>query len=242
MQALLRKPAISNRIADQSLILIGTVHGDPSGFARARKLLAHLQPDIVTVEISPFSLRYRLKHGPGWQRQLARTLAQLPATAVRHLAIQRLVAQVALPFEVRAARDYHRSIGVPWRPLDLGGLARRHLPRYSPELLSLANLQALLATSDGTLTEFVAAEFHRARLALARAPRRLLTSGTKELLRRERFLARRLRTLASRYRRLVHLGGWEHLVPWQDAAGLWRDLEDLQPRRLLLDDADRLLA
>jgi hypothetical protein len=194
------------------------------------------------VEISPFSLRYRLKHASGWQRQITQALSQFPPAAVRHLAIQRLVAQVALPFEVRAARDYHRRSGVPWRPLDLGGLARRHLPRYSSELLSLANLQALLATSDGTLTEFVAAEFRQARLALARSPRRLLTSGTKEILRRERFLARRLRTLAFRYRRLVHLGGWEHLVAWQDAAGLWRDLEDLQPRRLLSDDADRLLA
>ena len=105
-----------------SLSLIGTVHGDPWGYARAGKLLAHLQPDIVTVEISPFSLRYRLKHGPGWQRQLARALAELPAGAARHLAIQRLAAQVALPFEVRAARDYRRSTGVPWRPLDLGVL------------------------------------------------------------------------------------------------------------------------
>ncbi len=233
---------MSNLITDHSLILIGTVHGDPLGYARAGKLLEHLQPDIVTVEISPFSLRYRLKHGPGWQRQLARALAQLPATAARHLAIQRLVAQVALPFEVRAARDYHRSTGVPWRPLDLGGLARRHLPRYGPELLSPANLQALLATPDGSLEEFVAAEFNRARLALIRSPRRLLTSGSTEMMRRERLLARRLRTLTSRHRRVVHLGGWEHLVAWQDAAGLWSDLADLQPQRLLLDEADRPLA
>lgn len=242
MPALPRNPAVSNLIADHSLILIGTVHGDPSGFARAGKLLAHLQPDIITVEISPFSLRYRLRHASGWQRQLTKVLSQFPPAAVRHLAIQRLVAQVALPFEVRAARDYHRSTGVPWRPLDLGGLARRHLPRYGPELLSPANLQALLATADGSLEEFIAAEFHRARLALVRSPRRLLTSGTKETLRRERSLARRLRTLASKYPCLVHLGGWEHLVTWQNAAGLWRYLADLQPRRLLLDDADRLLS
>jgi hypothetical protein len=242
MQALPQKSPISNLIADHSLILIGTVHGDPLGFARAGKLLAHLQPDMVTVEISPFSLRYRLKHASGWQRQLTQVLSQLPAAAVRHLAIQRLVAQVALPFEVRAARDYHRSTGVPWRPLDLGGLARRHLPRYGSELLSPANLQALLATPDGTLTEYVAAEFHRARLALERSPRRLLSPGIPEMLRRDRFLARRLRTLASRYRVLVHLGGWEHLVAWQDAAGLWRDLADLQPRRVLLDEGDRVLA
>ena len=212
------------------------------GYARAGKFLAQLQPDMVTVEISPFSLRYRLKHGPGWQRQLARALALLPATAVRHLAIQRLVAQVALPFEVRAARDYHRRTGVHWRPLDLGGPARRHLPRYGPELLSPANLQTLLTTADGSLEEYVAVEFNRARLALEHNPRRLLTSGSTEIVRRERWLARRLRTLTSRYRQVVHLGGWEHLVAWQDGTGLWSALADLQPRRLLLDEADELLA
>jgi hypothetical protein len=194
------------------------------------------------VEISPFSLRYRLKHGPVWQRQLARTLAQLPATAARHLAIQRLTAQVALPFEVRAARDYHRGTGVPWRPLDIGGPARWHLPRYGPELLNLANLQALLTTADGSLDEFIAAEFRRAHLALVGSPRRLLPFGSSEVLQRERFLARRLRTLTFRYRRIVHLGGWEHLVAWQDGPGLWSDLADLQPRRLLLDEADPLSA
>ncbi len=100
----MRENAIAEDSANFSLILIGTVHGDPRGQARAGKLLHHLRPDLVTVEISPFSLRYRLKHGRGWQRQLAAALAELPAGAERHLAIQRLAAQVALPFEVRAAR------------------------------------------------------------------------------------------------------------------------------------------
>jgi hypothetical protein len=236
------KPAISTFNADHSLILIGTVHGDPRGYVRTMKLLEHLKPDFVTVEISQFSLRYRLKHGTGWQRQLARALAQLPATAVRHLAIQRLVAQVSLPFEVRAARDYHRSTGVLWRPLDLGGVSRRHLPRYGSELLSQANLQALLTTTDGSLDEYVTAEFHRARSALVHPPRRLLAAASPEILLRERFLARRLRTLACRYRRVAHLGGWEHLVAWQDGRGLWRDLADLQPQRLLLNEADGVRA
>jgi hypothetical protein len=216
------------------------VHGDPLGYGRARKLLASLTPDMVTVEISPFSLRYRAKHGPGWQRQLARVLSQLPAGAGSHLAILRLAAQVALPFEVRAARDYYRATGTPWLPLDLSGPARRHLPRYGPKLLSRTNLQALLETSDGELTEYIAAEFHRARLTLARSPRRPLTHGSPETLRRERFLARRLRALASRYHRLAHLGGWEHLVAWQDGPGLWRELAEVQPRPLLLDEADQL--
>jgi hypothetical protein len=226
--------------ANFSFILIGTVHGDPRGLARAAKLLLHLRPDLVTVEISPFSLRYRLQHGRCWQRQLAANLAALPAGAERHLAIQRLAAQVALPFEVRAACDYSRRINVPWRPLDLGSLSRRHLPRYETELLSPANLEALLATPDGDLEDFVAGQFCRARQALAGAPRRSIFPGIPETLRRERFLARRLRRLVSRHRRVVHLGGWEHLEAREDSPSLWSDLADLQPGRVLLDEADRL--
>jgi hypothetical protein len=192
------------------------------------------------VEISPFSLGYRLQHGRGWQRQLAAALADLPAGAERHMAIQRLAAQVALPFEVRAAGDYGRRANVPWRPLDLGFLSRRHLPRYETELLTPANLEALLTTADGSLADFVAGEFRRARQALAGAPRRRVFPCAPETVRRERFLARRLRRLVSRHRRVVHLGGWEHLVAWEDSPGLWPDLADLKPRRMLLDEADRL--
>jgi len=141
----LRENAIWKDNANFSLILIGTVHGDPRGQARAGKLLQHLRPEMVTVEISPFSLRYRHQHEALWQRQLANALAELPEGAALHLAIRRLAAQVAMPFEVRAARDYSRSAGVPWHPLDLVFLSRRHLPRYATELLTPANLEALLA-------------------------------------------------------------------------------------------------
>jgi len=227
-------------IVNFSLILVGTVHGDPQGQARAGKLLHHLRPELVTVEISPFSLWYRLKHGGRWQRRLAAALAELPTGAERHLAIQRLAAQVALPFEVRAAGDYSRRVNVPWRPLDLGFLSRRHLPRYETELLSPGNLRALLDTADGELKDFVAGRFRQARQALAGAPRRRIFPALPETWRRERVLARRLRSLVSRHRRVVHLGGWEHLVPWEGSQGLWHDLADLNPRRVLLDEADQL--
>ena len=46
----------------------------------------------------------------------------------------------------------------PLASLDLGFLSRRHLPQFEPELLSLANLKALLTTADGSLVEFVAAD------------------------------------------------------------------------------------
>ena len=134
---------------------------------------------------------------------------------------------MALPFESRAARDYGRRSAIPWRPLDLGRLSRRHLPRYARELLAPENVRALLTTKDEPLAAYVAREYRRARLAVQRRHGGL--RGDPETRRRERLQARRLRDCLARYPRVVHLGGWEHLVPvplavstpGRRGAGLW---------------------
>jgi hypothetical protein len=225
------------------LILIGTVHGDPRGYERGWKWLDRLRPDLVTVEVSPFSLWYRRRHGASWQRLLAESLLSLPPGAAAHPAIRRVAAQVAPPFEAVLARDWSRRHGAPWRPVDLGELSRRHLPAYARELLTPDNLWALLASEapGGSLEEFAAKEYRRARLA-CQGPRRRLLPLSAGAWRRERLLARRLRRLAGRGRRLVHLGGWEHLAPWEDGGSLWHGVADLNPLRLLLDEADFLPA
>jgi hypothetical protein len=220
-----------------SLLLIGTVHGDPQGYERALKLLRRFQPDLVTVEVSRFSLRYRQRQESNWRRLLNLALEDLPIEARGHLAIRRLLSQVALPFEVRAARDYSRQYGIPWRPLDLGGPSRRHLPRYARELISPENLKALLSTKDEPLEDCVAREYRRAHLS-CRRPTWRLPGLDPETRRRERHQVRRLRYYLGRYDRVAHLGGWEHLAPWLDGDGLWAGLVDLQPLRLFLDEAD----
>ncbi len=219
------------------LILIGTVHGDPEGYTRACKLLERFKPDLVTVEVSRFSLRDRQRQELRWQRLLYQALAALPAAAANHLAIRRLITQVSLPFEVRAARDYSRRGSAPWRPLDLGAPSRRHLPCYGRELLSLENLQTLLDTEDEPLEDYINREYRRAQLS-CRQPLWHPRTAAPETARRERLLARRLRRHLARFGRVAHLGGWEHLVPWRAAAGLWQRLADLEPLRLFLDEAD----
>ncbi|MCL4501043.1 MAG: hypothetical protein M1438_04205 [Deltaproteobacteria bacterium] len=220
-----------------NLLLIGTVHSDPLGYERAVKLLQHFQPDLITVEVSHFSLRYRQRQEANWRRLLNQTLEDLPAKARNHLAIRRLMAQAALPFEARAARDYSRQYGIPWRPVDLGAISRRHLPRYARELMSPENLKTLLTTEDEPLEDFVAREYRRARLS-CRRPAWRLPGVDPETRRRERLQVRRLRYYLARYDRLAHLGGWEHLAPWRDGDGMWQKLADYRPLRVLLDEAD----
>jgi hypothetical protein len=219
-----------------ALILIGTVHGDPRGYERVLGLLKCLRPDVVTVEISRFSLRYRRAWEGRWRRLLNGALVGLPPGADRHPAIRRVAAQITLPFEYRAARDYSRLSGAKCLPLDLGGLSRRHLPRYGRELLSTANLRALTAEPQDSLEDWVAREFRRARLAWQRSPWRLAMDSTPETLRRERFLARRLERLAGQGGRIAHLGGWEHLVPWRDGQGFLSWLDQQKPCILWADE------
>jgi hypothetical protein len=95
-----------------------------------------VRPEIITVEISPFSVRYRGRAARGWQRRLAAALEGLPPESLGHPAIARLAAQTALPFEYRAARDWGRAHGVAVKLVDAGRVARRHLPRYATELLT----------------------------------------------------------------------------------------------------------
>ncbi|MEW6388239.1 MAG: hypothetical protein AB1491_12050 [Thermodesulfobacteriota bacterium] len=225
-----------------NLILLGTVHGDPQGYERAWKLLDHFRPEIVTVEISPFSVRYRGRAERRWQKLFNQALAELPPGAREHLALRRIAAQVALPFEYRVARDWGQRYGIPVKPLDLSGPARRHLPRYGKELLSPANLKALLQTPDGSLEDFVTGEFSRARRSLDGQVSRLPLFKDKEARERECFLARRLRRLAASGARLAHLGGWEHLPSRSDGAGLAHLLNDLNPGLFLLNQGDHLPA
>jgi len=224
-----------------NLILLATVHGDPAGYERAWRIFQQVQPEVITVEISPFSVRYRQQARRRWRRRLSEALATLPPGAEKSLAVARVAAQAELPFEYRAARDWGKLRQVPIKFLDVGRVARSHLPRFADELLSPDNLRLLWEYgAAGTLETFVAAEFRRARLAregkLKRAPRPADPDGQS----REHLWARRLKDLVGSGKRLVHLGGWEHLVTWEDGGGLTKLLADLNPQVILLDEADKL--
>ena len=223
-----------------SLYLLATVHGDPVGYARAWRFFEQVRPEVITVEISRFSVRYREQALEGWRRRLAEALKTLSPEAEKSLAVARVAAQADLPFEYRAARDWGKLHRVPIKFLDAGKVARSHLPRYADELLSPDNLRVLSENgASGTLEDFVAAEFRRARLAREgklRPRPRPADSGDK---RRERLWARRLMDLLKDGKRVVHLGGWEHLVSWEGGGGLTQLLADLNPDVILLDEADR---
>jgi hypothetical protein len=222
-----------------TLVLVGVVHGDPAGYEQLKRLLEQRRPRLISVEISEFSWRWRCHREARWQQLLQLAREALPPAERRHLALQRVAAQIALPFEVRAAADYAREHGVAWRAVDLKSVAREHLPRYETELLNPDNLRRLALTPDGDWGDYIRREYQRARRAwqAGRAGSLAGTTLPPETTLREKVLAHRVARLAREWGRLVHVGGWEHLIVSGRRITMADFLATWRPARVLLDES-----
>jgi hypothetical protein len=226
-------------VAEQpEIILVGVVHGDPEGYDKLIKFFHRVRPRIISVEISEYSWRYRRSQKAQWQKRFQHSRQSLPPQQRHHLALHKLAAQIALPFEARTAEDFAQQHGVSWQAVDINGIAREHLPRYGEELLSPDNLRNLVLTQDGAWGEYIRQEYRRARRVLqtGRGSGMVMTTGavSPQAGMREKVLAHRVAQLAKQWLRVVHVGGWEHLIrsgprkTMADFLSVWR------PQRVLL--------
>jgi hypothetical protein len=233
------------KVAEQpEIFLVGVVHGDPDGYEKARRLLNRIRPQTISVEISEYSWQVRRRQEPRWQRRFQRGVESLPRQQRKHPALQRVAAQIAYPFEVRAAEDYAQRHGVLWQAVDINAVAREHLPRYREELLSSQNLRNLALTPESDWGEYILQEYRRARRALGKDQGRGIGIGDTEVspqeAMREKVLAQRVRRLAQKWLRVVHFGGWEHLLTLGQRKTMADFLTAWRPQRLLLDELEAL--
>lgn len=233
----------------QTVFLVGTCHRDLQGFNRSRRLLEVLRPDVVLVEVSPFAVRIRQKHGRFFLKlfrnhlkRAAALTSMSPAAALRTLPVLYILRQLTLPFEFRAVRRWSADAGRPYFCADFSEASRVFVLDW-PEMVSLKNLENLLRRGLDTAVP-ASEEYRRARAALTDPPLRRNRSmwGKDDAVweNRERWLEKAVRrTLHVLHpHRLVYLGGWAHVVP-NGGRSLRDRLRDLKPRSVLLEDADR---
>lgn len=225
--------------------LVGTVHRRGND-ADLLSLLETLSPDIITLELSPRAVHWRLSEGPRLLRRFERILHRIAVVEGldrqaldRHPEVAGIRVLLAFPAEFRAAAAWAGPRGVPLLPVDLSAISARKLKRVEEELVTFRNLRTLLSMPRETAEEegYVSA--------------RRLVEGNSGREVREAFLARRrgeegigvrdrwmARAIRRRVRgrpeiRLVHLGGWVHLVEDERGETLFSRLKDLQPERIL---------
>ncbi len=229
------------------LVLIGTVHGDPKGAYRLRRLLSDEAPRELAVEISPFGLYYRVRFGKRLKRLLMRRLRRLEKSEGRSLlrVATPLAEKINLPFEYTVACRYSRETGCGLHLIDLSGPSRMFIEENWPEMLSLDNLRRLCRyTAEAPHPDTEATYSLAERLLNEKDPvllRHFVSSLDACFAEREAHLAESLTSLCNkaRERKVAYVGGWEHLLHPTGLGTLCDRLSELRPRRLLLNQNDR---
>jgi hypothetical protein len=224
----------------RSVVLVGTVHRDPKGYAKLFQLLEQERPSIITVEISPYSRAFRAQHAAGLRARLRENLQKIGqerGRSLREIISQSAVLEIFLalrePYEWRAAKNYARRHGNEVRDIDLSAYAEEKLSHLT-ELVSLENVRALLHLPSFDLSRQVESQYARARFLFDRPPSSWPVN--EEVRHREAHMAKKICAFARQKngRKVLHIGGWEHLVEYPQGKSLFGLVKDLQPNRIIL--------
>ncbi|MBW1982463.1 MAG: hypothetical protein JRJ12_14705 [Deltaproteobacteria bacterium] len=238
----------------KGLLLVGTVHRDPDGAGKLRRLLEKVRPAAVTVELSPYGLWYRQRYG--------RRQARIVQARVKKLAealgkcwrawgqIQAMLVQIEVPFEYEAAEKYGHDYGAIIQCVDSSEWSRRLISSQWPQLFSSRNIEALLSEEPEDMPSKVRQEYHLAGKLLNGQGGPLSYFYSRGCQADSTWQEREARMAAAVelvFRQLnsgclLHVGGWEHLLHPTAADTLYERLLHLEPRRVLLSTGEELPA
>ena len=232
----------------KELILIGTVHRDPGGAEKLRKVLTKARPVAVAVEVSPYGLFYRRRNGSRLLRRLMKTVKRLAedlqVSWQRWGQIHAIRTQIQLPFEYRTALSYCRDTGATLACIDSSTWSKRWIDNHWCQLLSRENLEILLAERPQDQKQEVSSDYKMASLLLRSREETFVPafaqtwSADLHWQQRENDLARSLEKFYTTVEkgRLAYVGGWQHLLGPNAGGTLYERLVHLQPRRVLLNN------
>ncbi len=225
-----------------SLTLIGTVHRG-EGQTRLEELLCALRPDHITLEMSPYALSFRMRRSPKLLERLETILERVSRETGRprdelsiHPQVEAIRTLLALPFEYVAAARYCAATDAPLELIDSSLISARKLRRVERELVTAPNVRILLECAPQETAE--SARLARAMLhgRIDPAIRRAFLArrrGPEEIGERDRRMAVAIRNRLKDGKRLVHIGGWVHLVEDERKETLYERLRALEPERVL---------
>jgi len=224
----------------RSLVLVGTVHRDPKGYAKLFHLLEQERPSIITVEISPYSRAFRAQQAAALRARLRENLRKIGkerGRSLREIISRSAVLEIFLtlrePYEWRAAKDYADRHGIEVMDIDLSCYAEEKLSHLT-ELISLENVRALIHLPSFDLSRQVESQYARGEFLFDHPPSSWPMS--EEVRHREAHMAEKIRGFARQKNKgkALHIGGWEHLVEFPQGQSLFGLIKDLQPNRIIL--------
>ncbi len=227
------------------IVLVGTVHRDPEGQDRLLSILHQEDPDYITLEMSPYAVRYRRKKHSVLKNRIRRILRDFAQAGpvltgqdpLDHPAVRNVLASIDFPYEYKAVSLFSRSKHVPFRCIDRSDFSRIKISRLERDLISRENLQALIGLNPHEAFREIEREYRLASMALGQGENTVYRpQNPPEMVKRDWFMALRIREVldSTLCQRLCHVGGWEHFVDHENRETLFTLLSDLRPQRRLL--------
>lgn len=216
------------------LWLIGCIHNDPKGELFLRKALSDISPELITVEISKYSIRFRQNVGPSLRAKMEDILIELSkerkifgAELLNHPYIFALWRNLFMPYEYSEALRYSEEKGTKVYPVDISRLAKINLAKLK-DAVTEENIRLLYKTEP----EQFFAELENTRMKMFEALKNKKATEPRDD-KRDVYMAARIKRLIELHRPKVacHIGGWEHVLP---SSTLFEKLRNLNPKVMIL--------
>ena len=236
-----------------SLTLVGTIHRDPKGLPRLMETLERESPDIITLEMSEYGVAFRERNGFRLKERLFDILRGLhekstqnqrgkiewPQNPLEIGAIRAILLTLELPFEFMAVKAYCERKRIPFRCIDLSTYSRAKLKTLRKEMITEDNLWKILA--------FAAMDPHEELRRQQILARRLISHDGDQvfmevflngkigdgIVHRDRYMSLRIKEILRNHKKILHVGGWEHLLDYPRGKTLYGLLKGLRPKRIL---------
>jgi len=203
-------------MAEKAFVMLGVIHRDEEGPALLKSWLDRIRPDVVTLELSRYGVRFRRERGEEYKRRIDRIAERLREKGElcnkENLVSLRLY--MDMPYEYDVASRFGAEHEVPVYLIDMDFFSYVKL-RAVDDLLSEENIENALTGADRPI---VNQEKTMARLYFEKGIK--TSSYDREMYIRDRYMSAKIKDLMRHHRdgRFLHVCGWQHL---QDPANLY---------------------
>jgi hypothetical protein len=210
-------------MAEGQFIMLGIIHRDENGLAILKDWLARIKPDVVTLELSHYGIRFRKEFGEEYKRRIDRIFMQRKERGEpsNKGALASLLSYISIPYEYEATSEYAAENGIPFYLIDMDFFSYVKLKSIE-DLLSEENIETMLSLTDAPNGS---QEMAAARLYFKKGI--TIVQYDREMYIRDRYMSSKIQDFMkqSNDKKFLYVCGWQHL---QDPSNVYFSLNPIK--------------
>jgi hypothetical protein len=203
--------------------MLGVIHRDAEGPVLLKNWLDRIRPDVITLELSHYGIRFRREFGEEYKERIGRILMQRKERGepFNKEALSSLLSYVSTPYEYEVASAYAVEHSAPLYLIDMDFFSYVRL-RSIEDLLSEKNIEKVLSLTDASDSS---QEMTTARLFFEKGIK--IAQYDREMCIRDRYMSSKIQDFMkhSNGKRFLHVCGWQHL---QDLSNFYFPLNPIK--------------